>query len=117
MRKLQLKDTFALARIVTKANLKETIRNIIKDSNVKNVIDNKEKADSKAEDIGIDIIFSLIEKVSDEGIEKDFYKLCASIFEMTEKEVSEIPPVKFVENIKILAKENDIRSFLSQATL
>ncbi|WP_294352169.1 hypothetical protein [uncultured Clostridium sp.] len=121
MRKLQLRDTFSVARLIKKANLKETLRDIIKDPSVKKIVDdeknNKKNLDDKAEDIGINIIFSIIEKISDEGIEKDLYKLFASIFEITEKEVEEMSPLEFLNNLKILAKENDLRSFLSQATL
>lgn len=121
MRSLQLQDTFAVARIIKKANLKEVIKDATKNSKIMSAINSKEEqskevTDDEIMETGIDMIFTIIENVSDEKVEKDIYKLLASIFEKKENDIRTMAPGDFIKNIKELLKENDIVTFFKSAT-
>lgn len=121
MRSLQLQDTFAVARIIKKANLKEVIKDATKNSKIMSAINSKEEqskevTDDEIMETGIDMIFTIIENVSDEKVEKDIYKLLASIFERKENDLRTMAPGDFIKNIKELLKENDIVTFFKSAT-
>lgn len=124
MRKVQLQDAFVLARIIRKAKLKDLITNAVKESGIITEIkkDNEKdtktnsEIDNKIEEVGIEIVFTIIDNCSEEDVEKEIYKLIANISEMTEKEIRELEIPDFINLIKKFINENDIKGFFKSAT-
>jgi hypothetical protein len=104
MRKLQTQDVFIALRAISKANLKEEIRPILKKA-----IEEK----MTIEDAGIESILSLLEFVSQHKCEQAFYEVLSGPFEMTVDEVKKLDLVVLVDNLETLAEENDLKRFFT----
>ena len=104
MRKLLTGDLFAAMRIVKASNAKEALKPVLKQIN----------KDADAEDVGIDVIMTLLECASDQKAEKAIYSFLSSPFEMEADDVANLPLNDLLQNMKELAKENDLAGFFSQ---
>jgi hypothetical protein len=104
MRKLQTPDVFNALRAISKANLKEEIKPIIKKA-----IEEK----MNIEDAGIEGVLSMLDFLSQHKCEQAFYEVLSGPFEMTADEVKKLDLVIFVDNIETLSKENDLKRFFT----
>lgn len=102
MRKINTQDAFKAARL-------------IKHSDIKNVIlDYYEKGKDENQDIekfGVSVIFDVIACLGDSKAENMFYELIAGICEKSVNEIKEQALTQTIEDIKAIAKENDLKSF------
>lgn len=124
IRKLNLKDCFKLAGILSKANLKteisallsearkETVKAAIKQNNSpkKDAENAKEQLKEK---LGIDVFMLLIERAPQ--VETEIYDLLAGICGVTAEEIAEIEITELIEVMKKIAAENDLTSFFTSA--
>lgn len=101
MRNLQTKDLFNLARLINKLDIKEEIKNI----------DFKKSQ----EEAGFDLIFIILNKANDKGIENAVYQFLSGPFEISEEEVSCLDPLELVKNLFEIASIDKWRAFIKQA--
>lgn len=124
IRKLNLKDCFKLAGILSKANLKTEISALLSEARketVKVAITQKNSPKKDAENVkeqlkeklGIDVFMLLIERAPQ--VEAEIYDLLAGICGMTAEEIAEIEIKELIEAIKKIAAENDLTNFFTSA--
>lgn len=89
MRKLATKDVFTMARIITKANIKEELRHIVTD-----------KGQRSSLDMGIDFALAVITGVSDEKTEKEIYKFLASVLECSIEDIENSDPIVLIDRLR-----------------
>lgn len=89
MRKLVTKDVFSMARIITKANIKEELRRVVTDKGQKSNLD-----------MGIDFALAVITGVSDEKTEKEIYKFLASVLECSVEDIENSDPMVLIGRIR-----------------
>lgn len=105
MRQLKFPDVFAFARMMKKIGIKEEIKKISEKS---------DEAES-TEALGIELLWAVIDKATEEKAEKEIYKFLAEPFEMTASEVENLDLSELLDKLKQLAAENNIKSFFSSA--
>ena len=105
MRKLNTSDVFAFTRLVKEIGLKEEIKNITAKV--------AEETDVKA--LGIDIIFTLIEKFSEVNSENALYEFLSRPLEVTKEEVATMDLFDLVEKIMNMADVEKWKTFLKLA--
>lgn len=113
MRKLALKDAFTLSRIIKSADIKSELIQFVNDVN-------SNKKNGKAldvEEIGMKLLLTLLEAVSDTKVEREFYKLYGDIKGISESEASEIDFETFSKDIRQIVKDNDLTSFFRSASI
>lgn len=113
MRKIQLKDVMILSKILKKTNMKDELAAVFEKA--KNTAKNKIVEEADLQQIGMDIIFLLLESAGD--AEDLIYKLLDDIFETDKfnKSVKEMNIDEVITYIMQLAKENDIAAFFKSA--
>lgn len=127
MRKLGLKDAFALARIIKIAGIRDEIvafgyevRERQKAAEAaKN--ENGEKSETalelSTERAGFEFIITIITSIADERAEQLFYKLYADIKQnTTPEEVSMYDLATIKADIQALVEQNDLKSFFRSAS-
>lgn len=82
MRQLVTRDIFSMARIITKANLKDEFRRIIRES---------EAGETKM-NLGIDLMLGIISSASSKAVENDIYAFLADILESTPDDIANSDP-------------------------
>lgn len=103
MKNLCTADVFAAARIIRASGMREELkRELLKISSLD---------DPNIADVGIDSVLMFIEALAERKSEAAIYEFLANPFEMTAQEVSELGIDEFVDNLKQLAKENDLKRF------
>ena len=107
MRKLNTSDVFAFTRLVKEIGLKEEIKNITAKV--------AEETDVKA--LGIDIIFTLIEKFSEVNSENALYEFLSRPLEISKEEVGTMDIFDLVEKIMQIADVEKWKTFLKLAIL
>lgn len=105
MRKLNTSDVFAFIRLVKEIGLKEEIKNITAKV--------AEETDVKA--LGIDIIFTLIEKFSEVNSENALYEFLSRPLEISKEEVGTMDLFDLVEKIMQIADVEKWKTFLKLA--
>ena len=105
MRKLNTSDVFACTRLVKEIGLKEEIKNITAKVS--------EETDVKA--LGIDIIFTLIEKFSEVNSENALYEFLSRPLEISKEEVGTMDLFDLVEKIMQIADVEKWKTFLKLA--
>ena len=129
MRKLGLKDAFALARIIKSANIRDEIaafglevRELQKAEKSANVEEKAEKSanvEEKAEksvnveEIGIKFLITVATSISDGKIEKQFYKLYADVKGVEADEIGMYDISTIRADITELVEINDLKSFFN----
>ncbi|WP_313413136.1 hypothetical protein [Sedimentibacter sp.] len=104
MRKLQTQDVFAAMRAISKANLKEEIKPLLKKASAGEV---------DVEDVGIEGILNLIEIFSKQNSEYAIYEVLAGPFEMTPGAVKQMDILMLANYLETLSKENDLKRFFT----
>lgn len=105
MRKLNTSDVFAFTRLVKEIGLKEEIKNITTKA--------AEETDVKA--LGLDIIFTLIEKFSEVNSENALYEFLSRPLEISKEEVGTMDLFDLVEKIMQIADVEKWKTFLKLA--
>lgn len=122
IRKLNLKDCFKLAGILSKANLKTEISALLSEARketVKAAVTQKNSPKKDAENakeqlkekLGIDVFMLLIERAPQ--VEAEIYDLLAGICGVTAEEIAETEIKELIEIMKNIAAENDLTSFFT----
>lgn len=105
MRKLNTSDVFAFTRLVKEIGLKEEIKNITAKV--------AEETDVKA--LGIDIIFTLIEKFSEVNSENALYEFLSRPLEISKEEVGTMDLFDLVDKVMQMADVEKWKTFLKLA--
>lgn len=109
MRKLGLKDAFALARIIKAADLRDEIAAFGLE------VRELQKAEKPAnvEEIGIKFLITVATSISDEKIENQFYKLYADVKGAKADEIGMYDISTIRADITELVEINDLKSFFN----
>lgn len=102
MRKIEFQDAFTMARIIKKADIKTTIAAAVKKGS-------EEGASEK--DIGIDVLFAVIQATGNEGIDKEVYELLGNVTELGAETIKHQSIGDTIKQIKQIAKENNLEDF------
>lgn len=119
MRKLIASDVFAALRVVAavedKTDVKEIVKKIVKEAEAEAEENDDEDAEKKNDEfiksIGVGAILKLVEMASGKKAEAKIYEFLAGPLEMQPEDVKALPIPDFIENIKTIARENDLSSF------
>lgn len=119
MRKLIAPDIFAALRVVSavedKTDVKEIVKKIVKEAEAEAEENDDEDAEKKNDEfiksIGVGAILKLVEMASGKKAEAKIYEFLAGPLEMQPEDVKALPIPDFIENIKTIARENDLSSF------
>ena len=127
MRKLGLKDAFALARIIKIAGIRDEIvsfgyevrerQKVAEAAKNKNGGKSETALELSAERAGFEFIITIITSIADERAEQLFYKLYADIKQdVTPEEVSLYDFETIKTDVSELVKKNDLKSFFRSAS-
>lgn len=105
-RKLLLKDAAAMAQIINKMDIKKDMTQLIQD------VVNGEKG---KEELGVNLIFMLIEGACKKGVIEDLYSFIGSVIEIPGEEVAELPLEDLIEKLKEVADAESWTSFFKTA--
>ena len=95
MRKLKTSDIFAFSRCLTTIGVKEEISKIAEGY----------KKGGNIEQLGIDIMYRVFELAGEKKAEQAIYEFLSQPFEISPKQVAELPLEELFENIKELASD------------
>lgn len=103
MRRLVTKDIFTMSRLITKMNVKDELRQIA-------------TRDDKATtlDLGLDLVLTILSKVSDKTVEKEIYVFVADVMERTPDEIENGDPIEIIETLKVGNGGQQWRDFFSK---
>ena len=124
IRKLNLKDCFKLAGILSKANLKTEFSELIteaKKESKKAEITQKNSPKNDAEKVkeklqeklGIKAFMLLVDRAPQ--VEEEIYDILAGICGVKAEEIAEIEIIELVKIMKTIAEENNIEDFFTSA--
>lgn len=108
MRKLGLKDAFALARIIKAADMRREI--------VAFAAEIRDKGEKNIEAIGLEFFVAMITAAADEAVEKKIYALYAGLKNVTPEEVSNYDFATIKNDLKELIERNDLKSFFQSVS-
>ena len=119
MRKLIASDVFAALRVVSavedKTDVKEIVKKIVKEAEAEAEENDDEDAEKKNDEfiksVGVGAILKLVEMASGKKAEEKIYEFLAGPLEMQPEDVKALPIPDFIENVKTIARENDLSSF------
>lgn len=102
MRELQTNDLFNAARIIKKLKLKEEFSSAVQLAS----------AEKRSEmQLGFDLMYIVIDKVTDEHVEKEFYQFLAEPFEVPAEEIAKMKPIDLINGLKEIAKPEEWADF------
>ena len=107
MRKIETHDVFKMARIIKKAGIKEEFGKIFSKS--------KAADEETAKELGVEVIFSIIEACSSEELEKMLYDFVAGIAEKDAETIKRMSLDALIDTFKEMAKMNNLMTFFSTA--
>lgn len=105
MRKLKTSDIPAFCRCLKNIGIKDEIKRLAQESNTA----------ADAWENGFELIWNIFDLATEKKGEAQLYTFLADIFEMTAKELQDLPVDEFLEGIKQLASENNLDGFFSSA--
>ena len=114
MRKINLGDTFKMARIIKDGNLIESIKRSFAEGKTSEDATEKEKED-KQEQIGINLIMDIFAACANDKVEEQVYDLLAGITEKKKEDIQNQSLDTTLEEISKIAEENNIVNFLKSA--
>lgn len=104
MKKLKTSDLFAALRVMKQANVRDELKPIFE----------KAKQDNAdVQSVGMDGILAIVGALTEKKAEKAMFEFLAGPFEVKPSEVEEMPITELIENLKHLAKENDLTDFFT----
>ena len=101
MKKIKGTHLIKMSKLLSKTNLKQDIKNSRKE--------NKEDAFC----LTVDLLFSVLEMLGDQGLEDELWELLSELFEADAKEME---LEELIKNFKELSKENNLTGFFTQPT-
>lgn len=104
MRKLQTSDVFELARLIKRAGIKDELKDVALKANKEDI-----------EGTGFDLIFGVVEKLTEQKVEDDLYKFLSGPLEESPEEVKVMDPLELVEKIMRIADMEKWKAFLKLA--
>ena len=87
MRKLAVKDVFTMSRIITKMDIRDELRAIAN------------SGEESSLNLGIDMVLTILTKVSDRGTEKQIYEFLADVTESTEEAIMNSDPFELIDSL------------------
>lgn len=102
MRKLNTQDVFIALRLVKELNLK---------TELKNLVESVRSASGDVEEAGALGIIKVLEFVSEKQCETAFYRFLAGPFQCTPEEIPIMDLHTLIDNLLLLAEENDLKRF------
>lgn len=105
MRNLGNEDIFAIGRILSKANLKDEIKKVATGRDI--------KSESDMEQLGFDLLFTILINCSDRAVESEIFELLSSLFECEVEEVKKMNPIETFNKIKEIADWKEWKAFFS----
>lgn len=108
MRNINTQDAFKMARLIKHSDLKDVLIDYYEKGKNPDGID--------IEKFGMNVIFDIVACLSDSKTENDFYELISGICEKTSQEIKEQSITETIEDIKAIAKENDLKSFFTSVS-
>ena len=82
------KDVFRVARIITKADIKDELRKIAT------------RSDGNKLDAGIDFVLAIVTGISDVKVEQEIYAFIADVLESNVKDIEESDPMVLINRFK-----------------
>lgn len=125
MRKINTSDVFKFAKILKKTRIKESIAKLYEDGAAKEAEikkkflseeDIKEQLQKAQNDFGVQFAFSILDAAADGGVEKDLYDLLGGITEKAPTDIENQSLEKTLEDLKNIAKENNLSLFFKSAS-
>lgn len=107
MRKINTKDVFQLGRIFKKINIKQVAVSMAGDINNAMEKDKGQDNDTNIKEVGMNLIFSVIENCPD--AENEIYIFISNISGFTVKEIENMDIEDFFELLKEIAQNNDLK--------
>lgn len=108
MRKLNLGDAFKVARIVKEAGVKDELSKLAgKFKNIEN---------ANIDEVGFEVLLTLISAASSDKVEAQIYELIGSIKGIAPQEVKNLDFVELKEFVKGVIAENDLKNFFKSAS-
>lgn len=107
MRRLNTSDVFAMARIIKKAKIKESLKDtFLKAGDIKD--------DEGIKEVGVEAILCIVDGAGNEGVEELVYSFLNSILEVTNADKMELE--ELFTKLKELSVKNDLASFFKLAS-
>lgn len=108
MRKINTGDVCKCARILKYTGVREKIVELIKQGQS---IQAKSKDAPEVQEFGFAVIFEFIEILAEQKAEHEIYDLIGGIVEKTAEEIAEQEFTATIEDVKAIARENDLKGF------
>lgn len=107
MRKLQTQDVFKAIRVISLTDFKEGIKKLTEDNIGK---------EFKAQDLGVDILFDLLEKLSDANAESGIYEFLSGPFEVPPEEIKSMDLLDLVTGLRECADVDGWKAFFKSVS-
>lgn len=107
MRKLNTQDAFKMARLLKYSGIKDLIVDSYK----------KGKDEVNPQELGIEVIFTMIDGFGDAKVELEFYDLLGGITEKGADVIINQDLATTIEDIKAIWSENDMASFFNSVSV
>lgn len=113
MRKLNTSDVLKFARILKYSNIKSKITDLFDEAQGLDVTDVN---DPKVKEFGFKALMEVVDCIASEKIEGELYSFLAGVTGKTEKEIEEQEFTTTIDDIKAIAKENNLLDFFKSAS-
>ena len=110
MRKIETHDVFKMARIIKKAGIKGEFAKVFSES--KALTDEETKS---TKELGVEVIFRIIEACSGEELEAMLYDFVAGIAEKDAETIKRMSLDALIDTFKEMGKMNNLTTFFSTA--
>lgn len=105
-KKLVVPHVFALSRLITSIGLKDELKGIVN----KKISGTQKEIEEK----GIEIVYTIFEKATNEVAERKLYEFLSLILEKQPAEIMEMGPQELIDEMLETANIEEWKSFLSQ---
>lgn len=118
MRKINTSDVFKLARILKKVDIQKIVAEFYSRNTAKPIaaVGIEESGGDLQINLGIEIVFSLIDSASDSKTEDAIYELFAGITEKSVEDIKNQSLEATKEDFTRIAEENNLKNFFKSAS-
>ena len=113
MRKINTSDVCKMARIMKASGMREKIFELFKQGRN---IQADDISSPEVQEFGVSVVFEIIEVLAEQKAERELYELIGGIVGKSANEIAEQEFTTTIEDVKAIAKENDLVAFFSQAS-